>query len=202
MARLINKLCVVFLLVLFTLNGCSAQNIAYFEGYDLVFNDEKYIESSGIYTEDSEILCKVNDFEIYGVSGDSAHNYLVARCFLDNYLYVKEFYVPKNDIVSEVSLWNRVSFISEEPLIELVQDIFDRESFDVADEDLKDYYEKGIEISIKFENNPVGIVYGYIMNYNDVIIVYLCNGKAKKIENKEYELLKEYCDKLGDIYDG
>ena len=43
MARLINKLCAVFLLVLFTLNGCSAQNIAYFEGYDLVFNDEKYI---------------------------------------------------------------------------------------------------------------------------------------------------------------
>ncbi len=92
----VKKAILVFILTTLCVNlmACSHNHSAYFQGQYLYIDGEKYIQSSGIYHETNRIICKTEDnVTIYEVDGDIGYNYVVARTFLDQSLYVKESYV-------------------------------------------------------------------------------------------------------------
>lgn len=73
----------------------------------MVWNGKNYTPSSGIYTEGKTIATdKNNDWKINEVKEDPSHTFVVARSFLDQYLFVSEDYtIPTSGKVTSVC-WN------------------------------------------------------------------------------------------------
>lgn len=86
------------------------------------WNGRDYSRVGGEYTEGRTIAKSKNGWKINEVEEDPSHTFVVARSFLDQYLYVSDDYtVPASGKVTKVS-WDR-QYIEDEEFIETLAEI-------------------------------------------------------------------------------
>lgn len=172
--------------------ACASENKADFEQGFLIFNGEKYIETDGIYVESNHKLCKVDEYTIYSIEGDENYNYVVVRSFLDNYLYVKEdFLSEESKIVSVCIGYNSNAYSDDEMLIKTITGILAKEQNLLEDDNTMEQCRKeGISVSVKYDNDVVGHIIGYLLTYNGQNMFYNYSQKTIcAISDEEMKML-------------
>ena len=172
--------------------ACASENKADFEQGFLIFNGEKYIETDGIYVESNHKLCKVDEYTVYSIEGDENHNYVVVRSFLDNYLYVKEdFLSEESKIVSVCIGYNSNAYSDDEMLIKTITGILAKEQNLLEDDNTMEQCRKeGISVSVKYDNDVVGHIIGYLLTYNGQNMFYNYSQKTIcAISDEEMKML-------------
>ncbi len=172
--------------------ACASENKADFEQGFLIFNGEKYIETDGIYVESNHKLCKVDEYTIYSIDGDENYNYVVVRSFLDNYLYVKEdFLSEESKIVSVCIGYNSNAYSDDEMLIKTITGILAKEQNLLEDDNTMEQCRKeGISVSVKYDNDVVGHIIGYLLTYNGQNMFYNYSQKTIcAISDEEMKML-------------
>ena len=172
--------------------ACASENKADFEQGFLIFNGEKYIETDGIYVESNHKLCKVDEYTIYSIDGDENYNYVVVRSFLDNYLYVKEdFLSEESKIVSVCIGYNSNAYSDDEILIKTITGILAKEQNLLEDDNTMEQCRKeGISVSVKYDNDVVGHIIGYLLTYNGQNMFYNYSQKTIcAISDEEMKML-------------
>ncbi len=172
--------------------ACASENKADFEQGFLIFNGEKYIETDGIYVESNHKLCKVDEYTIYSIDGDENYNYVVVRSFLDNYLYVKEdFLSEESKIVSVCIGYNSKAYSDDEMLIKTITGILAKEQNLLEDDNTMEQCRKeGISVSVKYDNDVVGHIIGYLLTYNGQNMFYNYSQKTIcAISDEEMKML-------------
>ena len=172
--------------------ACASENKADFEQGFLIFNGEKYIETDGIYVESNHKLCKVDEYTIYSIDGDEKYNYVVVSSFLDNYLYVKEdFLSEESKIVSVCIGYNSNAYSDDEMLIKTITGILAKEQNLLEDDNTMEQCRKeGISVSVKYDNDVVGHIIGYLLTYNGQNMFYNYSQKTIcAISDEEMKML-------------
>ena len=172
--------------------ACASENKANFEQGYLIFNGEKYIETDGIYVESNHKLCKVDEYTVYSIEGDENYNYVVVRSFLDNYLYVKEdFLSEESKIVSVCIGYNSNAYSDDEMLIKTITGILAKEQNLLEDDNTMEQCRKeGISVSVKYDNDVVGHIIGYLLTYNGQNMFYNYSQKTIcAISDEEMKML-------------
>lgn len=174
--------------------ACASENTADFEQGCLIFNGEKYIETDGIYVESNHKLCKVDEYTVYSIEGDENHNYVVVRSFLDNYLYVKEdFLLQESEIVGVCIGYNSNAYSDDEMLIKTITGILAKEQNLLEDDNIMEQCRKeGISVSVKYDNDVVGHIIGYLLTYNGQNMFYNYSEKTIcAISDEEMKMLNK-----------
>ncbi len=174
--------------------ACASENKADFEQGFLIFNGEKYIETDGIYVESNHKLCKADEYTIYSIDGDENYNYVVVRSFLDNYLYVKEdFLSEESKIVSVCIGYNSNAYSDDEMLIKTITGILAKEQNLLEDDNTMEQCRKeGISVSVKYDNDVVGHIIGYLLTYNGQNMFYNYSQKTIcAISDEEMKMLNK-----------
>lgn len=166
-------LCLVILCI--SLVACGNNENAYFQGQYLYMDDEKYVEATGIYEETNTVIGHTNDdYTIYEVNGDNAHNYVVVRSFLDQKLYVRENYIKDRAIIDGICFnQSTLEYIYEQNFIDIFSaEILECNEIVAMDKDcLMTYRRDGIDVYIKYDNDSVGEYCGSII-YNGTEYMY------------------------------
>lgn len=170
---------------MFSMNlmSCNNQHEAFFKGQCLYIDNEKYIPSVGVYEETNTVLCKMkNDYTIYEVDGDTGHNYVVVRSFLDEQLYVKENYTKDKTAIDGIYIGqSEKKYISDKEFIDIFEVMMaSDEKVEIKNECLASYRKDGIDISIKYHNDCVGEYCGSIL-YDGVRYIYYNHLEEKTI---------------------
>jgi hypothetical protein len=191
----------IMLLISIFLIGCSQKNEVHFDGEEyLIFNGEKYVLTSGIYNESDIRLGKTDSFTIYEVEGDKEHNYLVARSSLDNTLYVKESFSPDNNEIEGVYLMSANNCHYDKKIVELIQKIITSEKMKLDNQqEIDKIQQTGLEVGVKYKNNPVGKNFGIIKKIKDDYVIYLFNNEWVLLNASDIDVLREYDDDIIDI---
>lgn len=174
--------------------ACTGENKANFEQGYLIFNGEKYIETDGIYVESNHKLCKVDEYTVYSVEGDENHNYVVVRSFLDNYLYVKEDFLSEETKIVGVSIgYDCNAYSDDEMLIKIINRILEKEQNLLEDDNIMEQCRKeGIGVSVKYDNDVVGHLIGYLLTYNGQSMFYNHSKKTIcAISDEEMKMLNK-----------
>lgn len=160
------------ILLLFTAFRCCGFGVnSYFKGQTLYWNGIKYVETAGLYHESNTKIGKTDDgFTIYEVVGDQDHNYIVARSFLDNQLYVRASY-EKDRTVIEALILSGDEYVYEKDFIDcFVKELIESEEFETCDSETADTYSvtylrrgRCIDVDIKYPNDVVGEYCGSIL---------------------------------------
>ena len=89
----------------------------------VIWNEKEYCQAYGVYTEGKTIAKgKEADWKINSVKEDPSHTFIVARSFLDQYLFVSSDYIiPTEGRVTTIS-WNG-EYITDEMFINTVTNI-------------------------------------------------------------------------------
>lgn len=186
-----------FFIVILCMNlvACSNKENAFFEGQYLYLNGEKYIEATGLYEETNTVICRTNDdFIIYEITEDAAHNYVVARSFTDQKLYVKEDYQKDKTTIEGVCFkQNTAEYIYEEEFIDTFKKMLEcKEMVEIDNDKLMMYRKVGIDVYIIYPKDSVGEYCGSII-FNGVDYMYY-NHQENSItllsEEMEKELIK------------
>lgn len=175
-----NKYIILLFIFSMFLCSCNNGNKACFENDCLIFNGEKYIETSGKY-ELNDKLCKTSDgWTIYGIAGDDEHNYLEVSSFYDNHLYVRETFTYDNSKIVEVGIGNFPNnYSNDEKLIGIVNGLLERKKIQISDHNIIAQYDpEWICICVKYENDVVGHEIGYLMTYNGEKVFYNCSENS------------------------
>lgn len=99
----------VLLFAVLVLSGVyyfSVDRSAEFNGEEVYFNGNTYVMCYGEYSEGKRIAKTKNGWDIHEVEEDSTHNFIVARQFLDQHLYVNEDYVVPTDGTISAVVWD------------------------------------------------------------------------------------------------
>lgn len=176
--------------------ACASENKANFEQGYLIFNGEKYIETDGIYVESNHKLCKVDEYTVYSIEGDENHNYVVVRSFLDNYLYVKEGFLSEESKIVGVSIgynYDGNAYSDDEMLIKTITGILAKEQNLLEDDNTMEQCRKeGISVSVKYDNDVVGHIIGYLLTYNGQNMFYNYSKKTIcAISDEEMKMLNK-----------
>lgn len=195
------KLVFIVLVLCMNLLACDNKENAYFKGQYLYIGTEKYVESTGIYKETNTVICRTNnDYIIYEVDGDTEHNYVVARSFLDQKLYVKENYKKeKTTIEGYYFEQNSMKYICEKEFTYIFKKMLDcKEIVELDDESLIAYKREGISVYVRYYNDCVGEYCGSIIfngidymyyNYQEDNTILINEEMMKKLV--EFNVLKE-----------
>jgi len=175
------------------ISSCGNKHNAHFEGQYLYIDGKKYVESTGIYKETNNIVCHTSDdYTIYEIDGDVEHNYVVARSFLDQSLYVKADYV-KDKTAIEGFCFNQetMTYIYDEEFINMFTEIINNgEMVELTAENLYSYKRNGIDVYVKYYNDFIGEYYGSILineqnymfyNHQDNNIIFLTKEMVQKL---------------------
>ena len=179
--KLKTVLCIAIICI--NLVACSNKENAYFEGQYLYMGDEKYVEATGLYDETNTVICRTNDnYTIYEVAGDGQHNYIVARTFLDERLYVKENYIKDKTVIEGVCFrQSSAEYIYEEDFINIFKEMLGcKEIVEIDDDRLMMYRREGIDVYIKYPNDCVGEYCGSII-FNGTEYMYFNARNASTI---------------------
>ncbi len=133
----------------------------------LSWKGDYYLPCTGYYRE-GKTLAKTSDgsWSINEVSGDGAHNFVVARSGTDDALYVRSDYIiPESGVPETVYLGSEQ--ISDSEHCEILSDIYrsDTESFSLtaSSSDVDEW----IPVSIAYDSCPVAIFRGYLGSDGD-----------------------------------
>lgn len=175
----------------------------------VIWNGNTYTPISGEYTEGRTIAkAKDGDWVINAVKQDPTHAFIVARSFLDNYLFVADSYtVPTTGKLTTVC-WNG-TYIADPLFLEAVAQI------EAAKTTSFTYQTDGIvqltenqqmrQLYVAYENCPVATNYKGYMGKVDgqwVITTYISedahgdNGAPKPYSVCCYQILSQYWDIL------
>ena len=177
------------------------------------WNGKEYSNTSGEYTE-GKTIAKGNsgDWVINMVKEDPSHTFIVARSFLDNYLFVSNDYtIPTTGKLTAVS-WNG-TYITDQAFLNAVTKIEAEKNTDFT------YETNGIyqltdsqhmrSLYFAYENCPVTTNFkGYMGKVNDkwVITTYISqdtrndDGSPKSYSVSCYSIPNEYCDVLSEYF--
>lgn len=181
--------------------ACSSKENAYFEGQYLYIGEEKYVEATGLYEETNIVIVQTNDnFTIYEVEGDLEHNYIAARSFLDQTLYVKENYIKDKTIIEGVCFkQSSAEYIYEVDFIDIFKEMLEcKEIVEIDNDRLMMYRREGIDVYIKFAKDCVGEYCGSILcneigymyyNHQENCTTLISEEMRKKLV--EYNVLQE-----------
>ncbi len=168
-------------LVIFVGGIYSSRYTVYFKGRFLYINNEKYVEASGIYEESNKKICDMSDgYDIYEVVGDTNHNYVVVRSFLDQRLYVKGAYVPDKSTIVGIHIGNNdLSYTSESSVISCILSLNANEVYyDYTEEYVQFHRKNGKAVSVKYDNVAVSEQIGVLFSNNSQNLYY-CYEKGK-----------------------
>lgn len=199
--KLLEKVLYIVLLCII-LSACGNRENTYFEGQYLYMDGTKYVEATGLYKESNTIIGKTNDnYTIYEVDGDSEHNYIVVRSFLDQTLYVREDYIKDKTAIEALCFTQNISeYVYEEGFIDIfIKELLECEEFvEIDSNSLMSYRKNGIDVYVKYTNDSVGeycgsiiydgteYLYFNVQNSNTILV-------SEKMKNilVEFEILKK-----------
>ncbi len=180
---------------------------AVYSAEGLNWNGAFYKSCSGFYKE-GKTIAKTSDgnWNINEIKGDTDHNFIVVRSFLDEALLVRSNYkIPESGIPNVVYLGTNK--IENPEIRKIISDIFtnDSETFSVSatHEDVNNWQ----SVSIGFDGCPVAVFRGYIgfadgkyfftvdisdMKEKDDGSVAPFAVICKSVDKSHYEILDEY----------
>ena len=190
-------LCMVMVCVNLAACGSKVNKDAYFQGEYWHIDGEVYVETAGWYVETNNVVCRTaNRYTIYEVEGDVEHNYVVARSFLDQYLYVKENYIKDKTVIEGVwfGVGSSEKYIDEEAFLETFHKMLEyKDVVEMDDDRLMQYRMEGIDVHIKYENDCVGDYCGFILYGETGYMFYNSEGEyVTRLSKEIVEKLKKY----------
>lgn len=168
--------------------------VVYAEG--MVWKGQDYSRISGEYTE-GRTIAKSEDggWRIKEIEEDPSHTFVVARSFLDQYLYVSDDYtVPTSGKITKIC-WNR-EYIEDEEFIKALSEIDAAKTTSFAYEtetifELKDH-QRMKKLYFAYEGCPVATVYkGYLGKINGKWAI-TTDGGCYSIPDQYSTILKKY----------
>lgn len=194
-------------------SGVFAERAEYVSSERVIWNGKEYSSISGEYTEGRTIAkSKEGNWTINSVEEDPSHTFIVARSFLDQYLFVADDYtVPASGKLTAVS-WNGV-YITDTSFLDAVSKIEAEKStsFTYETDAIFQLTENQHmrELSFAYENCPVATNYkGYMGKVNGewVITTYISrdtrndDGSPKPYSVSVYVIPDEYRDILSEYF--
>ncbi len=140
----------------------------------VMWNGKTYVPISGVYDE-KKTVAKSEDgaWSINEIEEDPSHTFIVARSFLDQYLYVDEKYeIPRNGALTKVCWGNRRNIKNDEILSALSRiDDLKKTDFECSYEEIiRNGNMQGLYFA--YENCPVATVSkGYLGKIDDKWVV-------------------------------
>ena len=145
----------------------------------MIWNGKSHSIVNGKYTEGKTIAKSANGWNINEVKEDPSHTFVVARSFLDQYLYVADDYcIPESGKVTKI-YWNG-TYVTDKDFIHVMTEI------DAAKTATFDYETEGIfmltdnqcmkDLYFAYEDCPVATEFkGYMGKINDnwIITIYI-----------------------------
>ena len=174
----------------------------------MLWKGKSYSMVNGQYTEGKTIAKSANGWDINEVKEDPSHTFVVARSFLDQYLYVADDYdIPESGKVTKI-YWNG-KYITDTDFINAMTEI------DAAKTATFDYETEGIfiltdnqrmkDLYFSYEDCPVATEFkGYMGKINDnwTITTYISSdqtnddGSPKPYTVTCYSIPEQYADIL------
>lgn len=189
----------LMLFATFFLCACGYKHKIEWQGHYLYIDGEKYTDTGGLYNESNIKIGKSDGFTIYEVVGDTEHNYVVSRSFLDQRLFVRESYMPDKTIIDAVCFSGYIDdCVYDEKIIDCISSFesdigFDGESINGNDELLQLIKDEGKPVCVLYGGSAVGEFIGYIFTLDDQYLYYNYSRKMViEITDEQLEFLLKY----------
>ncbi len=188
---------IIFVCIIFCINYViyNFRKQAYYRGDNIYIGDVKYESTPGLYDESNTVISRTdNGFTIYEVVGDTEHNYVVARSFLDDYLHVKKNYaVDKTAIEGYFFGWDYNNLLTGKEIINIMKELSESsEKVDIDNDLIMSGGNGEKRVHIKYYNDPVGKYCGGIIFDGKDYVYYNWDKKEAVLISKEIlEKLKE-----------
>ncbi len=176
--------------------------IVHMEG--MSWKDQDYLRADGEYTEGRTIAKSKDGWKINEVKEDPSHTFVVARSFLDQYLYVADDYtIPTSGKITNVC-WNG-DYIDNKEFLEAISQI------DIAKTTSFDYETEGIfilndnqrmkSLYFAYENCPVATINkGWLGKINDSWVITTYISSDQNNEDGSPKPYKVGCYSIPDKY--
>ena len=113
---------------------------------------------------------KVDEYTVYSIEGDENHNYVVVRSFWIIIFMLRKVFLSEESKIVGVSIgynYDGNAYSDDEMLIKTITGILAKEQNLLEDNNImKQCRKEGIRVAVKYENDVVGHLIGYLLTYN------------------------------------
>lgn len=187
------KLRILIVLLCCILCGCNKYDCKK-DGDTFFINDATYNPYDGAYSETNNKLGSTDGWSIYEIEGDKEHHYIVARSFLDQYLYKDDSFTPTYNKITGYYVNGYSHKEEDEEGIALMEELVSiQKEADQQEIIVDDIYDYGKLIYITYDENIVGDYVGILFEYEDKYYLAYDLSNPKKvmasIVSKEYKTI-------------